>query len=344
MVGTLTIPQQLIDEINEKLGKDYPSLEAVLVSRDRIEIREKVHDDIAAAFPVRVAPENVTVKAKAAPKKNPAQEAPKTQTEGFGIEPVTEFSGMLDNLQRDTLRCIVNDHPGLLTQTKIGSGVWERTCREVARLADGTFAAFHKWNSAWLSRVCTDYKGPDRLKFKNIDAVLAAIDGCLSEVGYHWKNYGSYWWPRDGKKKSLLEFLVSEGRDGSETSAFTEIYNSINGATYIRGFFPESVREIVDAVTARCRLSSEHLVVAWNVVASLVKWYREHRDELMTTIANRPRLPDAADLLRLLDEWSQSNKFNVHPFLWLLPSHTSWPAFMQWAYRTHGVNLKVKVA
>ena len=63
MVGTLTIPQQLIDDINEKLGKDYPSLEAVRVSRDRIEIREKVQNDIAAAFPVRVAPENVTVKA-----------------------------------------------------------------------------------------------------------------------------------------------------------------------------------------------------------------------------------------------------------------------------------------
>lgn len=339
MVGTLTIPQQLIDDINKKLGKDYPSLEAVRVSRDRIEIREKVQDDIAAAFPVRVAPENVTVKAKTAPKKKQAQEVPKTQTEGFGIEPVSEFSGMLTQEQQMRLREIIDAHQDILTRTKPDSGVWHKTCREIARLADGTFGSLHNWNAAWMSRLYSHGFSPRFLCFSQDVPVLYAIDQTLDYIQDRWKKGQSFWWPKDGVRRSLLEFLVSGSRDGSETSPFIEVFFWHMTWMGYRETLPPQARELVDREVRKTDYVGDALVALWSGAAQVVQWYNNHRGELMEDLVNRSRLANSWDLLRLICDWNAASKFTLHPLRWVRSRTENWNGFKAWAEKVHGVSI-----
>lgn len=340
MVGPLTIPQQLIDDINAKLCKDYPSLEAVRVSRDRIEIREKVQDDIASAFPVRVAPENVTVKAKTAPKKNPAPEAPKTQTEGFGIEPVSEFAGMLTQEQQMRLREIIDTHQDILTRTKPDSGVWHKTCREIARLADGTFGSLHNWNSAWMSRLYSHGTSPQFLSFSQGVPVLEAIAKTLDYIQLRWnEGTGTFWWPKDGVRKSLLEFLVSGSREGSETSPFIEVYFWHMTWMGYRETLPPQARELVDREVRKTDYMGDALVALWSGAAQVVQWYNNHRGELMQDLVNRSRLANSWDLLRLICDWKDAAKFNIHPLRWVRSKTERWDSFKKWAESVHGVHI-----
>lgn len=339
MVGTLTIPQQLIDDINEKLGKDYPSLEAVRLSHDRIEIREKVQDDIAAAFPVRVAPENVTVKAKTAPKKNRAQESPKTQTEGFGIEPVSEFAGMLTQEQQTRLREIIDTHQDILTRTKPGSGVWHKTCREIARLADGTFGSLHNWNAAWMSRLYSHGTSPQFLSFSQGVPVLDAIDKTLDYIRGRWKKGQSFWWPKDGVRRSLLDFLVSGSRDGSETSPFIEVFFWHMTWMGYRETLPPPAQELMDREAQKTGYTGDALVALWSGAAQVVQWYNNHRGELMGDLVNRSRLANSWDLLRLICDWNATSKFTFHPLRWVRSRTENWDGFKVWAKNAHGVSI-----
>lgn len=340
MVGTLTIPQQLIDVINEKLGKDYPSLEAVRVSRDRIEIREKVQDDIAAAFPVRVAPENVTVKAKTAPKKKTAQEAPKTQTEGFGIELVTEFSEMLTQEQRTRLREIIDTHQDILTRTKPDSGVWHCTCREIARLKDGTFGTFHRWNPAWIERLYRHGASPRFLAFAEGVPVLDALNKTLDYIQRRWKEgTGTFWWPKEGVRKSLLEFLAARSRDGLETSPFIEVYFWHMTWMGYREALPQPARDLIDTEARKTGYMDDSLVALWSGAAQVVQWYNNHRGELMQDLVNRSRLANSWDLLRLICDWKSAAKFSVHPLLWVRSNTERWNKFKLWAKNVHGVSI-----
>lgn len=338
------IPQPLMDDLAAMLQEKYPGFEAVRCGRDRIEVRALVHDDFAQAFPVASGPEITPAPVSTPPKEKPAPRRTENAEDGFGIKPVEDFSGLLSQEQRDRLREIIDGHQDILTRTKPGSGVWHRTCREISRLADGTFGSLHNWNPAWMSRLYSHGTSPRFLCFSQGVPVLDAIAQTLDYIQLRWNEGArSFWWPKDGVRKSLLDFLVSGSRYGSETSPFIEVYFWRMTWMGYREAMPQQAREFMDREARKTGYAGDALVALWSGAAQVVQWYNNHRDELMRNQSNRSRLVNSWDLLRLVCDWNAASKFTIHPLRWLRPEHKLWPDFVNWAATNHGVNLSVRV-
>lgn len=338
------IPQPLMDDLAAMLQEKYPEFEAVRCGRDRIEVRALVRDIFAEAFPVDDRPDIVPDRVKAPPAEKPAPKRKETAQDGFGIAPVDDFSDMLAEGRRKRLREIIDRHQGILTSTRDGSGVWHKTCREVARLSEGTFGSWHRWNGAWYEHLKSHGTSPKFLCFTAGTDVLDAIDRTLDYIETRWNEGArSFWWPQDGARKSLLEFLVTGSRDGSETSPFIEVYFWHMTWMGYRESLPQQAREIVDREARKTGYTGDALVSMWSCAAQVVKWYNEHRETLMRVQANRSRLVNSWDLLRLVCDWNVAQNFHAHPLRWLRPEHKLWPDFVNWAATNHGVNLSVRV-
>lgn len=340
MTGTLAIPQSLLDDLNALFRDKYPEVEAVRAGRDTLEVRLKAQDDIAAAFPVASGPEITSGPVSTPPKEKPAPRRTENAEDGFGIKPVEDFSGLLSQEQQDRLREIIDGHQDILTRTKPGSGVWHKTCREIARLADGTFGSLHNWNAAWMSRLYSHGTSPRFLCFSQGVPVLDTIAKTLDYIQLRWnEGSGTFWWPKDGVRKSLLEFLVSGSREGSETSPFIEVYFWHMTWMGYRETLPPQARELVDHEVRKTDYVGDGLVAMWSGAAQVVQWYENHRDELMREQANRSRLANSWDLLRLICDWHAASKFTIHPLRWVRSRTENWDGFKMWAEKVRGVRI-----
>lgn len=340
MTGTLAIPQSLLDDLNALFRDKYPEVEAVRAGRDTLEVRLKAQDDIAAAFPVASGPETTSGPVSTPPKEKPAPQRTENAEDGFGIKPVEDFSGLLSQEQQDRLREIIDGHQDILTRTKPGSGVWHKTCREIARLADGTFGSVHNWNPAWMSRLYSHGTSPRFLCFSQGVPALDAIDQTLDYIQLRWnEGSGTFWWPKDGVRRSLLEFLVSGSRDGSETSPFIEVYFWHMTWMGYREALPQPARELMDREARKTGYTGDALVSLWSGAAQVVQWYENHRDELMRNQSNRSRLANSWDLLRLVCNWNAISIFTIHPLRWVCSKTENWDMFKKWAESVHGVHV-----
>lgn len=340
MTGTLGIPDRLLEDLNATLQEKYPGIEAVRVSRDTLEVRPKPQDDLAAAFPVDAGPFQVQDPVQVPVEKKTAPKRTEDAEDGFGIEPVSDFSGMLTQEQQDRLREIIDGHQDILTRTKPGSGVWHKTCREIARLADGTFGSLHDWNAAWIDRLYRHGTSPRFLSFSQGVPVFDAIDKTLDYIQLRWnEGSGTFWWPKDGVRKSLLEFLVSGSRDGSETSPFIEVYFWHMTWMGYREALPQPARELMDREVRKTDYMGDGLIAMWSGAAQVVQWYENHRDELMRNQSNRSRLANSWDLLRLICDWYAASKFTIHPLRWVRSRTENWNGFKMWAEKAHGVSI-----
>ena len=59
----------------------------------------------------------------------------------------------------------------------------------------------------------------------------------------------------------------------------------------------------------------------------------------MQDLVNRSRLANSWDLLRLICDWKDAVKFEVHPLRWVRSNTERWNNFKRWAKNVHGVSI-----
>lgn len=337
MTGTLTIPQELEDELNVLLREKYPGVEVVRVARDVLEVRYSEQDGLNSLFPVGLEPENretPTIEGK------PAEKRPEAPEMGFaGICLQTDFSGLLTQAQTDRLSGIIGGHLDILSRTKPGCGVWNNLLREISRVADGTFASSHPWNRAWLSKAEKQGFPPDALDLHSIDEVLEALEDCLAWIDERVEQGWGYWWIGKSGKRSLLDFIASRNREGSYISPFCEAWVISTGWKTRRESVPVFVAEEVDRMLRGLRVDDRELSRIWGGVKTLVDWYYRNQEALAgASMANRIRLADGRAFVRLLGDWfSTLRGLKTSPFAWLRVGTEAWVNFTTWAKSEHGV-------
>lgn len=333
------IPQECVERIRGVLD-DFSGLSLAITGPSTLEVREATGDGLNTLFPLSQEREAIETPTKVRASSIRAPRTPENM--GFaGVELSTDFSDTLDEVQTARLRGIIGEHLDLLSRTKPGSGIWNRTLQEVGRLADGTFGSSHPWTQAWLSRMTRRGCDPQRFGFADVDAVLDALDGALGWITERFDKGLGYWWPRG--RRSLLDFIVSGSRDGSCTSPFCETWGLAFGWEAQRDALDKQtiaeVGRFIDGDTQRV-MTGSGLRLLWGNVRELVEWYNRNRETLVgASLGNKVRLSDAAGFIRLVGNWAQGIRSTYHPFTWLRPGTDPWVSFVTWMDTQHGIKI-----
>lgn len=337
-------PQELLPKIQEWLKQLDVEARVVIKGKDALEIRMESSDLMDETFAIK-RPAIKTHVEPSAPRIAPKhmKESPKG---GFNLKLVSHSGSMSDN-DLSVLRNLTQQYP-FISVTRINSGVWERTCKEIALMASGLFVDSHRWDSAWLSKVELRGGGPSLLKdkFKSTTDVINTIAQCLDYVNdAHTK--GSFWWPAvvRGKipRQSIASFVVTTTRSGTDWSPMCEVLWEMNKGAALKSALPKLAVDVADIIIKDSpflsSISKPNIAPYWEGLRKFVDWYYASKDELLANVDNRVRLADVGMAVTLVKEWNASASGRVLPLSFIYPGSDKWFRFTQWCRTNRNVNI-----
>lgn len=307
-------------------------------------------DTLAAAFPVPVAPAEGTTGAGGAPVAAPGRRHVSVDKEPHGFEGIglgDSYHGELGEDMEEAVRALIAGFPSILSQTRQGSGVWKRTCRAVMALAGGTLMDRpQEWNRSWMARVEGSWGIPACIRegAGSIPQAVGLLRRCLLHVRAC-IDAGGYWWPRKwnerGDRPSLLDFIMTCGRDRTFHSPFIEVLGEVLAADGTVDRVPSLVREIaqgcMDASMFLSSLDRRGRVAYWAGVLAFCRWYWARRGDLMTISANRARLASLESAAMLVSDWAAASGNRCLPARFIHPDSAAWATFVRWCKAERGV-------
>ena len=336
----------LLPKLNEWLKQQDVSARVVVKGKDTLEIRMESQDLLSEMFSVQkkrpVVKTHATIRTRVTPKE------PKPKTEpvhmGFNFKIPTHADGMTDT-ELSELHALTQNYP-FLSATRIDGKVWESLCREVVWLSSGLFADSHRWDKAWLTKTEQKGSGPQivRGKFDSIAKVIDTIKECLDYVADAHEKRG-YWWPivRNGKipRESLVSFLCTTTRHGTEWSPFCEVLWEINKDSAVKTALPKLAVSVAENLIKESpylnNMPASSMGTYWMGVKKYVDWYYSTRDKLMSVVDNRVRMADIGMAITLIKEWNASASGRALPVTFIYPGCDKWFRFCQWCKTNRNV-------
>lgn len=338
-------PQELLVKIQDCLRQLDVDANVVIKGKDTIEIRMATTDLMAETFAIKRPTVKTHIEPKA-PRTTPKVEKTEASKGGFNLKLVSHSGSMTDS-DLSILRNLTQQYP-FISVTKLNSGVWENTCREIVLMASGLFVDSHRWDSAWLSKVEQRGGGPSLLKgkFKDTTAVINTIAECLDYVNdAHTK--GSFWWPAvvRGKipRQSILSFIVSSTRGGTDWSPMCEVLWEMNKGAALKSALPKLAVDIADTIIKESpflsSIAKPNIAPYWEGLRKFVDWYYASKDILLSNVDNRVRLADIGMAVTLVKEWNTSASGRALPLSFIYPGSDKWFRFTQWCRTNRNVSI-----
>ena len=339
---------EILPKLREFLANSGIKAKVAATGKVTVEIRLESEDLMAQAFPLEPRVKRPTVRTHATiiepERKNkvPSEPLP-VKKMGFNIKTNASDTGMTPE-DKAYLRSIVSGRYSFISATKLTSKVWDTTCREIVWLASGLFADSHKWDSTWLKRTATACGGDPsivRNRFKDITSVLHDIESCLDYLTDCF-NAGNSPWPTREKgripRKSLLDFIVSRTKTGTEWSPFCSVLFEMEKVSCLKALLPTSCISIAeDIIKESDYLSSRpsrSMDTYWLGVKKFVDWYSSNKRVLLRDSRNKVRLADIGMAMSLVNDWHMACNGMSMPLDFVHPDSKVWFRFAQWA-NTH---------
>lgn len=340
---------EILPKLQEWLSQSGISAKVAVTGAKSIEIRLETIDLMAQAFPLKV--QRPYVKTHATidePKRKAPVEKPKeVRKSGFNIV-IPRPSGSMSPSDIAHLRSLVTDKYSFLSATRTDSKVWETTCREIIWLSSNLYHDSHRWDRTWLTKTKEKGGGPTIVKnrFKDIPTVLETIEKCLDYVADSFSN-GGFWWPslEKGKipRRSLLSFIVSTTKAGTEWSPFCEVLWEIEKSKALKSILPDSCVKIAEEAIKQSdylrSLPIGSMDSYWDGVKKFVDWYKDSRADLLKYPQNKVRLADLGMAMTLVKDWNASCSGRALPAKFIYPGSNMWFRFAQWAKSNRGVEI-----
>lgn len=338
--------QELLLKLKEFLSNSGIGARVVVKGKDTLEIRLEATDMMATDFSIKRPTIKTHATIRPVEHKEPKAKKEAAPPTGFHIKLTPHSSGMTD-ADLNALHNLTKMYP-FISATKINSGVWESTCREIVLMASGLFIDSHRWDSAWLSKVEQRGGGPTLLKdkFKDTTDVINTIAQCLDYVNdAHTK--GSFWWPAvvRGKipRQSIASFISTMTRSGTDWSPMCEVLWEMNKGTALKSALPKLAVDIADVIIKESPFLSSvakpNIAPYWEGLRKFVDWYYASKDELLSNVDNRVRLADIGMAVTLVKEWNASASGRALPLSFIYPGSDKWFRFTQWCRTNRNVTI-----
>jgi hypothetical protein len=203
-----------------------------------------------------------------------------------------------------------------------------------------------EWNRSWMARVEGSWGIPACIRegAGSIPQAVGLLRRCLLHVRAC-IDAGGYWWPRKwnerGDRPSLLDFIMTHGRDRTFHSPFIEVLGEVLAADGTVGRVPSLVREIaqgcMDASMFLSSLDRRGRVAYWAGVLAFCRWYWDRRGDLMGISANRARLASLESAAMLVRDWAAASGNRCLPARFIPPDSAAWATFVRWCKAERGV-------